>query len=526
MGQMLEAIVAQSDELKDGDMREVKVGTTAVLLLRVNGQFHALGANCTHYGAPLVQGALHGERLVCPWHHACFRVSDGALEEPPALDNLPHFGLRVEGGSVLVAVPADAPDRRVPVTAPAQPSDTRLFAIVGGGAAAQTAAETLRQAGFGGRIVILTATAQPPIDRPALSKEYLNGEVGADALPLRAADFFAQHAIEVRTNTTVQRIDISTRTLDLADGTHLQADAILLAPGSTPIKVDVPGAELPEVITLRAMGDAERILAALGASARVIVVGASFIGMEVAASLRKRGVDVTVIAPDRVPYAKILGDDVGTMFLNLHAEQGVQFRLGRKLARVEGTGHVTGVVLDDGEQLPADLVVVGIGVRPATRAIAGLPLQEDGGVRVDSALRLADGVFAAGDVVLFPDAATGATVRIEHWRVAEQHGRHAARAMLGDAAPFAGVPFFWTKQFDMALRYVGHVKQWDEILFWGDPADHTFIAFYCKDGRVAAAAGMKRDTDMAVIEELMRSGHMPTPDALRVGEIDLAALLG
>lgn len=518
MGEVMEAIVANAEELRDGEMREVKVGETPVLLAKVAGEIHALGAMCTHYGAPLAKGALHGDRIICPWHHACFRVADGSLLQPPALDALPRYNVRIDNGSVIVTLAVDAPDRREPAMTAAG-DDERTFVIVGAGAAGQAAAERLRQLGFAGKILMLSDHA--PIDRPSLSKEYIDGEVGADLLPLRPDDFYSQHNINLKTGAHVSRIDITQCAVYLADGTGVTADAILLALGSTPIQTDVEGNQLPQVFTLRQQSDAGRILAQAEGAKRAIVVGASFIGMEVAASLRKRGLQVTVVAPEQVPYAKVLGPEIGTMFLNLHAEQGVEFRLGHKLGRIEGNEQVEAVVLDDGERLPADFVVIGIGVRPASKQIEGLPLEQDGGVTVDAGLKLAGNVWAAGDIARFPEHISNQSQRIEHWRLAEQHGRHAAAAMLGDTAPFTDVPFFWTKQFDTSLRYVGHATRWDEIIYWGDPAARDFIAFYVEGGRVAAATGVKRDQAMAAIEALMQDRSLPSVDELRKGEIDL-----
>lgn len=521
MTERREVRAAGLGELRDGGLMRVELGDEKILLARVGAKVYALGAECPHYGAPLEKGVLHGERLVCPWHHACFSVASGANEEPPALGGLPRYAVRLDGDDVLVTLPTEpAPDTPAPTA-----NDGRTFAIVGGGAAGEAAAEQLRRAGFGGRVVLIAREGALPPDRPSLSKEYLAGEADAEKLSLRDQAFYDERRIELWRGRNVEGVDAAARTLHLAGGDTLAYDALLLAPGAAPRPLDLPGASLARVFMLRSPADCERIIAAADGARQAVVVGASFIGMEVAASLAQRGLRVCVVAPDAVPYAKTLGDDVGRMFQALHEEHGVQFRLGRKPARIEGDARAEAVVLDDGERIAADLVVAGVGVAPSAGAIAGLAADEKGALAADATLKVADGVWAAGDSASFPDPRTGERMRVEHWRLAQQHGRHAARAMLGSDEPFGGVPFFWTKQFGVSLRYVGHATRWDKIITWGDPAKREFIAFYVEQGRVVAAAGVKRDPQMAAVEELMRVGKMPAPDALRGGELDLTELL-
>jgi NADPH-dependent 2,4-dienoyl-CoA reductase/sulfur reductase-like enzyme/nitrite reductase/ring-hydroxylating ferredoxin subunit len=549
-------------ELRDGEMREVTVGTTPVLLVRLDGEYHALGARCSHHHAPLVEGALNGVRLVCPWHHACFDVRTGARQEPPALDSLPRYAVELDGDDVVVTVtePAEA---QVPT---AHATDARTFVILGGGAAGQQAAEELRRLGFAGRLIMVTAEDALPYDRPHLSKEYLreaaplidaphatpgNGhphddddhgrddkaeddqhgeENAADGhghdLSLRDATFYADRRIEVWRGRRATRLLTTRRIVGFAEGADLAYDALLVATGGVPRRLDVPGAELANVFTLRSQADADLIAAAARRGARAIVVGASFIGMEVAASLRERGLDITVAAPGTVPFERALGRRIGRLFQGLHEEHGVAFRMGTRVARIEGGHSVEGVTLDGGDRLAADLVVVGVGVAPATSFIEDLPLADDGGVPVDARLQAADGLFAAGDIAEYPDARSGVPVRIEHWRVAQQHGRLAARSMLGEADSTPRVPFFWTEQYDIRLGYVGHhAGGRDAEVFWGAPEDRRFLAFYGDRGSVTAVAGMARDTELAAAEELLRLGRMPPLDVLRSETVDLAALL-
>jgi len=531
-----EAIVAQANDLQDGDMKQVKVGDTDVLLARVRGQYFATGAMCTHYGAPLVEGALSGTRVICPWHHACFNVTTGDLEEPCALDALPHYDVRRRGDDILVTVPTEATDRRElpPVAKTAQ--DGRVFVILGGGAAGEAALEELRREGFAGRIMLITREQRLPYDRINLSKDYLDGNAGEDALPLRPDAFYQEHAIELLREHDVQQVDAQGRVITFADGSTLRYDALLLASGSKPRTLSVPGSDLKNVFTLRSVEDADNIIAATKAITRAVVVGSSFIGMEAAASLTRRKVAVTVVAPDAVPFARTLGERIGKVFQGMHEEMGVTFRLPGKVVRIEGTDRVEAVILESGERIATDAVVVGVGVQPSVEYLRGIELQKDGSIAVDATLKVADSLFAAGDIATFPYKHTGENIRVEHWRVAEQHGRAAAHSMLGQNQPYEGVPFFWTAHFGQALHYSGSTKVWDDIIFWGDPEErgkpssegspstHKFIAFFVKNNKVVAVAGMNSDTETAAIEELMRTEKLPTPDGLRE-RVDVVTLL-
>jgi NADPH-dependent 2,4-dienoyl-CoA reductase/sulfur reductase-like enzyme len=241
--------------------------------------------------------------------------------------------------------------------------------------------------------------------------------------------------------------------------------------------------------------------------------------------LRERGLEVTIVAPSRVPFEKTLGAEIGELFRQLHESHGVQFKLGATVARFEGTQNVEAVTLANGERIETDMVVVGVGVRPVTQFLQGVELGQDGGVLVDSRLSAAENVYAAGDIASFPDPRTGQRTRIEHWRTALQQGRAAARNMIGRDEPFTGVPFFWTRQFNVTLGYVGHAKTWDEIIYQGDVSAHKFLAFYVQDDRVTAVAGMKHDREMAAVQELMRLDLLPTREQLKRGEVNLLEML-
>ena len=524
---MAEGIVAKVNELQDGDKKAAVVGGRAVLLLRVDGKFHAIGAKCTHYGGPVAKGVFSGHRVLCPWHQACFDAVTGGVLEPPALDAVPHFDCRVEGENVIVTVPDD-PAASGPQTMPMSrrsPADARTFIIIGGGAAGNAAAETLRQDRFQGRLVVVTREKDLPYDRPKLSKSHLAAKEPAEPPTLRSKKFYDDHDIEILAEREVVSVDAGAKCVSFADGSSLRYDALLLAPGGTPRRLDVPGGQLQNIFTLRSLADAGRIIAAAQGAKRAVVIGASFIGMETAASLTERGLAVTVVAPDSTPFERTLGKEIGAMYQKLHEEKGVAFRLGGRLASFEGAGKVEKVVLASGDRLDADLVIAGVGVRCATDFLKGWNLNPDGSLPVDVQLRAGEGVYAAGDIAQFPDWRTGERIRIEHWRLAEQHGRIAAHNMMGRKVDFASVPFFWTNQFGVNLRYVGYIKGWDDLIFHGDPAAREFVAFYVKGGQVLAAAGVASDMKMAAISELMRIGRMPSPGELRGAPLDLVQRL-
>ncbi|MET0626391.1 MAG: FAD-dependent oxidoreductase [Pyrinomonadaceae bacterium] len=517
--------LANTSDLRAGEMKEVSAGGTRILLARVGEEFHAVGAACPHYGAPLAEGALCGTRVVCPWHHACFDVTTGGLAEPPALDSLPRYDVRVEGGRVLARVPDEAGDRVPPRMSRRDGADARLFVILGAGAAGYAAAQTLREDGFRGRVVLVTREDHAPYDRPNLSKDYLQGNAEPEWMPLRVEEFYQEHDIELQRGREVTRVDAAAKTVTFYGGDTLAYDALLVATGGSPRRLNIPGSDLRNVCLLRSFSDADAVVETARRSKHCVVVGASFIGMEAAASLRARGLDVTVVAPSREPFESTLGPEVGALFRRAHEEQGVKFKLGSIVYRFEGTSVVEAVTLEGGERIEADMVLAGVGVHPATGFLEGVTLDEGGAVVVDAQMRVADQLYAAGDIASFPDPRTGERVRIEHWRTAQQQGRVAAHNMAGRPAAFDGVPFFWTRQFDTGLLYVGHAARWDEIVYQGDVAARDFLAFYVKDGRAVAAAGMGRDRDVAAVEELIRLNLMPGADELKGGSTDFAVLL-
>ncbi len=520
-----ERIIAKLDDLQDGEMKEVNIGEKSILLVRINGKVHAVGGKCSHYGAPLVKGILHGQRVLCPLHQACFDVLSGNIEEPPALDALPHFDLRVEEENIIVSLPRDVNDwRTVPMARYDPEKDGRSFVIIGAGAAGHVAAETLRQVGFQGRVVMVTREKHLPYDRSQLSKLYLKTNQ-SNTPTLRPERFYADHDIEILMENEVVRVNPSGKTVLFQGGSSLNYDRLLLASGGIPRRLEVSGAELPGILVLRSLDDANQIKAMADKASRAVVIGASFIGMEAAASLTQCGLSVTIVAPESVPFDRILGEEIGRMYQKIHEENNVSFKLGTEVTRFEGADRVESVILNNGDRLQTDFVLLGIGVQPATKFLNGVELNPDGSVPVDRHLRVSEDLYAAGDIVNFIDWRTDERIRMEHWRLAQQHGRIAAKNMAGQEAQFCSMPFFWTTQFGVSLRYVGCVKDWNEIIFQGSISTRNFVAFYVKQEEVLAVAGCGQDVVVAAAAELMRINRMPTPKELRRDSIDLVRRL-
>ena len=414
---------------------------------------------------------------------------------PPSIRFL-RFETTVRDGRVYITGPIEA----APL-APPQISRPGSILIIGGGAAGFSAADTLLRHGYTGDITLVSSDADVAYDRPALSKEYLAGEEDADTVEIRSVEYLRERGIRVLTGATVSALDPKARTATLSNGDSLSWDALILAPGSEPVRLDVPGAETGEVLYLRTFADSQRIVEAAKKAKTAVVVGASFIGMEVAASLRKRNIDVTVVAPEEVPFVPIVGEDIGRIFQEEHERQGVQFKLGRTVSRVNGAR----VELDDGSKLQADLIVVGVGVKPRLELakLAGLTCVDDG-VTVDGHMATSiEGIWAAGDIAHWPDRYLGRSIKAEHWIVAERHGRVAAENAIGIAEPLMSPPVFWTRQFDLSLGYVGHAEEWDELSSMAAWTDREFIAGFMKDGRIEAVAAMNRDQDWLA----SRTGH-------------------
>ena len=509
--------VARLADLAPGTMTAAKAGDTEVLLCNVGGEVSALHPKCTHYGAPLADGVLNGHRLVCPWHHACFDARTGRHLEAPGCDALVRYRTEVRDGEVWVVLPQgeeaerEAQDGQIPnpMVRGGQTAD-RPYVVVGGGPAGQHAVEGLRQGGYQGPITLVTAESRLPYDRTQVSKGLLTGDRPAEKMPLRPRSFYDRHRVEVLTGKRVERIDARAHTLHFAGGGTLAYAKACVATGSTPRRLDVPGAQLPGVYSLRDYEDAEAVRLAAGEGKRAVVIGASFIGMEAAMALAKLGCAVTVVSPEEVPFGKTFGERVGRVIKGWQEGLGVKFRGGENVTGFEGVRKVTGVRLESGDTLRAAFVVVGIGVTPNSDLVDGVAPGDDGGISTDDQLYAGHDIWVAGDIASAPQNLDGSRARIEHWRVAEQQGTVAGNAMAGAPRTLLSVPYFWTNQAGHNLRYAGHHARPDQIVFDGRPEEGSFIAYYIEGDRVAAALGYKRDRDLAAIHELMWLGAMPS----------------
>ncbi len=482
--------------LKDGEPVFGHVEDAPVFLIRQGEDVAAFNAKCTHYGGPLGDGVVEGRTLRCPWHHACFSLEDGQVLGGPAFNPLARWSVSVRDGKVTVGERQHR-DPLEPRGRPAREPDAVV--IIGAGAAGSSAAETLRVEGYGNPIVLLDPEPEAPYDRPNLSKDYLAGEAPEDWMPLRSKDFFSAHGIQ-RLNTRAVKLDVKNHLVHVEEGESIPFGVALLAPGSIPRRLPVPGEGRRHVHYLRSLDDCRRIILASERAQRVAVVGASFIGMEVAASLRHRGLPVTVIAPEEVPFRRTLGPELGRFVQSLHEEEGVEFRLG---STVKGIDDGL-VLLERGAPVEADMVVIGVGVRPDLTLAQDAGLDVDDGIVVDELLRTSHpDVYAAGDVALYPEPRLGHRVRIEHWVVARRQGRTVARNILGREEPFTDAPFFWTEHFGIPIAYVGHAEDWDEATMEGDCGDEGCAVVFKKGGRRRALATVFRDRDSLLAEVAM-----------------------
>jgi apoptosis-inducing factor 3 len=499
----------------DGGMLLGEFNGESVLLARRGSEVFAIGAFCSHYGAPLGDGLLVDDTIRCPWHHACFSLRTGEALRAPALD--PVSCWRVEQRNDVVYV-REKLEPAAPHSRPSTAGMPASIVIVGGGAAGNAAAEMLRREGYPGRITMLSADASRPCDRPNLSKGYLAGVAPAESNVLRSPEFYEEHRIDLQLGTAVEAIDTTTRKVRLADGTSHAYDALLLATGAEPVRLRVPGSDLPNVHYLRTLSDGDALVGKAATSQRAVVIGASFIGLEVTASLRARDIAVQVVGREPIPMERILGTEVGTFIRQLHERHGVTFHLGTEVTSID----VHGVTLESGEQLTADFVVIGIGVRPVISLAEQAGLATDRGITVNEFLETSiPGIFAAGDIARWPDPLTGERIRVEHWVVAERQGQTAARNMLGRREPFDAVPFFWTEQYDFSLAYVGHAEQWDTADMDGHltAEDHNCTITYRRGGKKVAVALVRRDLEGLRVEvefeRVMRDNHVHVQPCLQ-----------
>ena len=488
-------------QLPDGGKLVGHVGEDAVLLVRRGAMVFAVAAYCTHYHGPLTDGIVDGDTVRCPWHHACFDLRTGEALHAPALSPIACWSVEQSDGKIFVRGSGTERKPRPLVKLPGRTPEKVV--IVGGGAAGFAAAERLRRGEYQGSIVMLSNDDASPVDRPNLSKDYLAGSAPEEWVPLRPESFYAMNGIDLRLGANVTGIDPRTREVALADGSKLPFDRLLLATGAEPVRLPIPGADQPHVHTLRSLTDCPSIIERAKTARRAVVLGASFIGLEVAAALRARDIEVHVLAPEKRPMERILGAEMGDFIRALHEEHGVIFHLEDTIKAIDGKR----AMLQSSGAIETDLIVFGVGVRPrlALAEQAGLTL--DRGVMVNQYLETsAPGIYAAGDIARWPDPHSGENIRVEHWAVAERQGQTAALNMLGQREAFTAVPFFWSQHYDVPINYVGHAEIWDDLVIDGSIAGKDCVLSFKRNGRTLAVASIYRDVESLQAELAMERG--------------------
>ena len=483
-------------DLRDGSMILGQADGEELVLGRRGDEFFAIGAHCTHYGGPLTEGLIVGDTVRCPWHHACFSLRNGEALRAPALDPVPCWRVERLGDRIFVRekVSPQAPNRLT--------QDPSSVVIVGGGAAGLAAVDMLSREGYDGPLTIVSADASPPVDRPNLSKDYLAGTAQEEWIPLRPSDYYPDRGIDLLLQSRVSSLDTKGRRIVLENGKALEFGALLLATGADPVHLPIEGATDSQLQYLRTFADSKAIIAKASSAKRVVVVGASFIGLEVAASLRTRGIFVDVVAPGSQPLERIMGADVGQFIRKLHEAHGVAFHLGVTVSGVNGRA----VTLTDGTHLEADFIVLGVGVRPSLTLAEQAGLAIDRGIEVNEYLETSvAGIFAAGDAARWPDPHSGERIRVEHWVVAERMGQVAAKNILGRREKFDAVPFFWSQHYDVAINYVGHAETWDAIEIDGSLDARDCAVVYKKGGRTLATVTISRDLQSLKAEAAMET---------------------
>ena len=470
-----------------------------VILVRRGSEIFAIGATCSHYGGPLAEGLVVDDTVRCPWHHACFSLRTGEALGAPALSPVAGYEVVQRAGQVFVTGKRAKAGTVRRVARPGARTP-RSVAIVGAGAAGNSAADELRLLGFEGAIALFDRDPEAPYDRPNLSKDYLAGTVRDAQLPLQPSGYHEERRIELVRGRRVTALDPGRKRLTFDDGTGREFDAIVLAPGADPVRLALPGEPGPPIHYLRTLADSRAIIKSAEGARRVVVLGASFIGLEVAASLRARNIEVHVVAPDRRPLERVLGPELGDVIRGLHEQHGVVFHLGVKAS---GTTRA-GLALEGGGRLDADFIVAGVGVRPATALAEQAGLRVDKGIVVDTHLETsAPEVFAVGDAARWPDPRGAGLVRIEHWVLAQRQGQAVARTIVGERAGFTDVPFFWSQHYDISINYVGHAERWDAVEIDGSLEAHDGSVRYRSGGRLLAVASIFRDRENLEAEVAM-----------------------
>ena len=487
-------------ELADGAMLLGHVDTEEVILVRRGDELFAVGAHCTHYHGPLADGLIVGDTVRCPWHHACFSLRTGEALSAPAFDAVACWRVERVGDTVFVREKLSEPGPNTVRRSPKSASVPASVVIVGGGGAGFAAADMLRREGYDGALTMISADDAAPYDRPNLSKDFLAGTAQDNWIPLRSPEYYTERRIELLLNSSVSALDVEHRRVQLENGRTYAFEAVLIATGADPVRLPIPGAVDAQIHYLRTFADSRAIVAKAASAKRVVVAGASFIGLEVAASLRARGIEVHVIAPDSQPLQRVMGSEVGGFIRKLHEDHGVAFHLERTISRIDGRR----VTLSDAASLDADFVVLGVGVRPSIALAERAGLAIDRGISVSEYLETsAAGVFAAGDVARWPDPHSGDRIRVEHWVVAERQGQTAARNILGHRSRFDAVPFFWSQHYDAVINYVGHAENWDAVEIDGSLDAQDCAVSYKRADRTLAVATISRDRQSLEAEATM-----------------------
>lgn len=484
-----------------GTLFQGHVGGEPVVLARVGDEILAVGGVCSHYGAPLAQGIVVGDTVRCPWHHACFSLRTGEALGAPAFDPLPRWKVLREGDRISVAGKVSAGEQATTLSPKRDLHGApKRFVIVGGGAAGFAAAEKLRRRNFTGQVTMLSADDDAPCDRPNLSKDYLAGTAEEAWIPLRSPEFYTENKIDLQLRTVVRRIDAGARAVITDDGRAVPFDRLLLATGADPVHLPLPGAGQSHVFVLRSVADSRAIIARARQSKTAVVLGAGFIGLEVAAALRERGLMVQIVAPDARPLEAVLGPELGDFIRSVHERHGVVFHLETTAVRIDERT----VRLSNGRVLDADLVVIGAGVRPNLSLASDAGIAVARGILVNEFLETsAAGIFAAGDVAQWHDLNTTESRRVEHWVVAQRQGQVAAENMLGHNRPFLSVPFFWSTHYDVTIRYVGYARSWDAIEIDGSIEGRDCLVAYQNSGKTIAVAAIGRDVQALEYEASM-----------------------
>lgn len=507
------AVVCQESDLQDGQMKEVEVEDLKVLLVRTQGQYSAVGGKCSHYGAPLIKGALLGDRVRCPFHGACFNVKTGDIEEYPGLDSLPSYKVMVEDGKVFVSIDKRSLKltKRVREMSCRVPGINHTILLIGGGPASLVCAETLRQNKYEGRVILASKDALPPFDKPKISKAM---NLDSNDVLLRQINFFQQHDIELWMQKEALSVDTKEKIVKFNDGTVQHYDQLLISTGCRARPLSCPGAHLEGVRLLESYKDAKEIhLSSVGR--RAVIVGASFIGMEVAAYLSDKAAHVAIIGNSEYPFERSLGPEIGKMTKQMLEENNVKFYMNDQIEEIRGeNGKVKEVELKSGAKLEADVVIAGIGVICNTEFLKGSQVEVNNrsAVVIDKFMRTnIPDVFGAGDVAAFPLRIQGdQRVNIGHWQLAHAHGKAAALNMLQKQTRIDSVPFFWTVLLGKSVRYAGYGEGYTEIIFKGKVEDRKFLAFYIKDDIVVAAASLMFDPAVSRLADMMSSGQVIT----------------